>query len=260
MSESFEEAPPWSRGRWVTVAGLIFCLHVGGLFFLAEWRPVAAAVPIKDLKVAWLPSSQSGDSILDNFTLSDPTMFSVIGAKGFSGPAWLTVEPPAFEIPEWREPGYWHTQNVAILGQALSVYVRRQAADSTVTAPKAFAPAVARIRTDVLTATKSRIHIEGALRDRFKMDGVSLKTWETDGLLNPTYIEVAVDSQGAVFSARIESAGPIPAPMQTAADQYALQIARALLFAPVQSKPGGEPLTRGRLMFQWGTVEKSVAP
>jgi len=97
-------------------------------------------------------------------------------------------------------------------------------------------------------AGNSALHIEGELAQGKWLNPVSLTNWPYADVIAPSRVQVLVDVDGDVVSAVLL---PPDNPGEThydAADQRALELARAARFSP------SSRLTVGRLIFNWRTV------
>lgn len=249
----------WRGTRWAAVVGLLFAVHAGALFFFSGWRPAEAAGRDAALVVRLAGRESGSPPMLDQLLLNDPALFARVGASGFSGPAWLQIQPPDFVLPEWTAPDRWLTQNVAGLGLDFRAYVRSHGG-SVEPVPRPATPGLNGDAPPVTPplATTSQLHVEGDLRTRAAWTPFALKAWPHDDLLEDSVVEVQVTPEGRVFSARLLGAPGVRPPVQLAADDHALEIARGLAFKPLPDAvaPAG-PLTGGRISFQWRTVPPS---
>jgi hypothetical protein len=98
-------------------------------------------------------------------------------------------------------------------------------------------------------ADNSMLQIEGELAQRTWLNPVSLPSWPYADLIAPSRVQVLVDAAGDVVSAvLLPSDDPeVTASHYDAADQRALELARAARFSP------SSQMTIGRLIFDWRT-------
>lgn len=89
----------WPSRRWWLAVALV----VAGQFALVLWLGDATrAVPRRsdhEPAIALAPGLSA--ALLEEW---NPTLFAWSGPRGFSGPAWLRVAPPANQSYEWMEP------------------------------------------------------------------------------------------------------------------------------------------------------------
>ena len=87
------------------------------------------------------------------------------------------------------------------------------------------------------------MQIEGELAQRQLPSEISLTNWPYADVLQPCVVQVLVDAAGNVVSTVILTSSGYDA-----ADQRALELARALSFKPASR------LAVGRVIFNWHTV------
>jgi TonB family protein len=99
-------------------------------------------------------------------------------------------------------------------------------------------------------AQNSTMQIEGELAQRQLLPSqISLTNWPYADVLAPCVVQVLVDAAGNVVSTVLLTPSGYDA-----ADQSALEIARALRFTPLSH------LTFGRIIFNWHTVPPAASP
>ena len=72
-------------------------------------------------------------------------------------------------------------------------------------------------------------------------------------VLADTRVQVLVNADGLIFSPRLLNPSGVQDLVQRAADQHAIELTRALRFAPATASPA--PPEQGTLVFQWHTTE-----
>ena len=244
------EPPPqnknrWSLNRWLIIIALVFAVHVLLLFLFGARKQisarVAAAAPV--LRLAGSP-----DELL---ALKDPTLFALPRSGDFATVVWLqppVVTPPMNRLSEptnWLELSadelmgvfnrFMQTNQVAGVALQLKPPVRLSAPETPVE------PALAQ---------QSAMRLEGDLTQRRLLAPVDPPSWPYADVIAPTRVQVLVDEAGDVVSATLlPSDNSLEALNHSdAADQQALELARAARFAPATS------LTIGQMIFTWRTV------
>jgi hypothetical protein len=103
--------------------------------------------------------------------------------------------------------------------------------------------------------------VEGELSRRPLVKQPALRSWLHTDLLADTRVQVIVSAEGLVFSPRLAGATAARNPVQRAADQHAIELARTLRFTPLPraGSQGPGALTEGELVFQWHTMEAPVS-
>ena len=196
MSNEMEELPPWRPLRWMVAVVLVLLLHLGGIYMLSGWTPPQPPREAAEFKVRLLTTDNAGQTLLDRYSLRDPTMFATISSNDFSFPAWLNVEPPPFNLPEWSDPQRWLTQRSDTLGDTFRQYVRANLGTTLSVAPASSEPAEP---ATPAPQRSTRLFVQG-LPTRALTQQPDLLAWPSDFVLQPTVIEVLIDSRGWVFS------------------------------------------------------------
>lgn len=258
MSDRLEELPPWGRARWSAAVLLLGLLHLGALFALSDFGPVRPRRAADPFTVRLFTDAHSATALLDSHALNDPTLLAAVNPNGFSGPAWLNVDPPPFRLREWRDEQRWLTQDTTGLGTAFREYVRTNLGTS-LSIVRAPAPPETPPAGPKPTRDEPQIHLTGDLLQRPLMARPELAPMPAPDLLLPTAVEVLVDRDGFVFSPRLRHrpliATPAQAVAQRGADQQALALTRGLRFAPMTQLPASDdfPFTKGDVIFNWTT-------
>jgi hypothetical protein len=232
----------WSRQRWLTLVALVFGAQVALIFALSEkqFPPPRAVLHVPQLTFA--------DSASELIALDDPTLFALPHANDFSLKIY-TNPPPDFR---WTEPpGDLLSPAAENLG---AVFTRFMQTNSFAAPLLDFKPEP-KLSEPVLPlpptfAENSTLHIEGELAKRKWLDTVSLTNWPYADVIAPSRIQVLVDEFGNVVSAvLLPPDDPADAASHyDAADQRALELARAARFSP------SSRLAIGQLIFNWRTV------
>jgi hypothetical protein len=228
----------WSRTRWLAAIAFIFAAHVALVFLFGEKKEI---VPRPAANVPSLNFADRADSLL---ALDDPTLFVLPNAKDFAAPAWLkppAVQPPSFR---WTEPPRPLPLPVGELG---AVFNRLTPANFSGGSTFNFQPAPELSAPMALLQPalpqNSAMRIEGELARRELPAQISLTNWPYADVLAPCVVQLLANAEGGVVSTVLLSSSGYDA-----ADQRALEIARALRFAPSSS------MTFGRVTFNWQTV------
>lgn len=255
MSDEMEELPPWRPVRWGTAVVLILLLHLGGIYLLSGVGLPEPVPSRRDFAVKLLTLPDSGQTLLDRYSLRDPTLFAVVSSRGFSGPAWLNVEPPPFELPTWSDPQRWMTQDLDGLGLTFRRAVEGELGSMLSVAPR---PEPPRDEPRPVASRRTELFVEG-LPTRRLAARPELPGWPSEYVLHPTEIEIFVDARGRVFSPRLLVHPERDLGVgdegwratQTAADQHALALTRRLRFEPVVGRR--DQFSKGRVIVQWVT-------
>ena len=235
----------WPGSRWVAVILLAFAAHVGFIMTFGEIRPAA---PRAVTNVPRLRLAPAADELI---ALNDPTLFArpqqrdFLAAGGLNLPA---VKPPSLR---WTEPPRWLPLTGDGLGAVFAGFLQTNYFAGHELdfkpAPELSAPS---LPVAPALAQNSTMQIEGRLAQRQLPFEMSLTNWPYPDVLAPCVVQVLVDAAGNVVSAVVlpSENGWTAAEHYAAADQQALELARALRFAPA-SQP-----TVGKIIFNWHTV------
>jgi len=230
--------------------GALFAVQVALIFLFSRQPPEPALAPAHPGRVLLAPTLASAAA---DAWMTDPAQFALASPDGFSGRVWrertvLRVEPRL-----WTEPPRWLARDLNELG-------RLPAALPLAPAPPAVAeavpvvPAAVSIPTGRLQ-TRSLVRVEGDLASRPLARPLELPSWETTDVLQPSTVQVLVRGDGSVVSATLLTRSGLPA-----ADQRALDLARAARFAPLASPADAQRFQWGQFVFVWHALEPAPAP
>jgi len=252
-SQAAPEAPPkrepsgagWPLNRWLMLIVLVFAVHVLLLFVFGARKQVVSRA------AADAPTLRLADSSDELLALKDPTLFALPRSGDFVTAAWS--QPPVVTQPSfrWMEPPRWLPLSADELMAVFSQFMQSNRVASfalqlkppvKLSAPSPpFGPALAQ---------NSTMRVEGDLTQRRLLTPMELPSWPYADVIAPTKVQVLVDEAGDVVSATLlPSDNSLEALSHSdAADQRALELARAAHFAPATR------LTIGQMIFTWRTV------
>ncbi len=232
----------WSRQRWLTLVSLVFTAQVALIFALGK-KHIPPPRPVVNV-----PQLTLADSSSELIALDDPTLFALPPAND-SASKMYAIPPPDFR---WTEPpGELLSPAAENLGAIFTRFMQTNqfAAFSLDFKPE---PKLSEPILPLLPAfaDNSTLHIEGELAQRTWLNPVGLPSWPYADVIAPSRVQVLVDAAGDVVSAvSLPSDNPeATASHYAAADQRALELARAARFSP------SSQMTVGRLIFDWRTV------
>jgi hypothetical protein len=235
----------WSQKRWLAVIVVIFAAHVALIFILGEKgeivpRPVENAPSLK--------LANDSDELL---ALNDPSLFALPNPKDFASSVWLKM--PDVKQPSFRfmESPRWLPLSAENLGATFQQFMQTNYFAGYQLdfkpQPKLSEPV---LPMEPALAQSSTIQIVGELTQRRLLNEINPPSLPFNDVIPRSIVQVLVDAAGNVVSAvllpsenSLEAAGHYDA-----ADQHALEIARAARFAP------SPRLTFGRLIFNWHTI------
>jgi hypothetical protein len=242
----------WTLGRWLLALGIVFAGQVGLIFLLGEHSvaPARTRGPAPGFRLVSPTASEW-------LALVDPTLFALPHQQGFSGKAWLhpfSQKLPSFDLSQSPE---WLPLPVSEFGRSFDQFMETNQAGAM--QPLAVAESeltVPEIASQPVLPVESSLRREGGLAKRQLAKPIPLKSWAHETLLTNTVVHLFVNANGRTFSPTLLP----PGSGLKEADQYALEQARAALFAPIpprgpQAASNPPPqLTSGELIFQWHTV------
>jgi TonB family protein len=233
------------------MVALIFGVQVGLIFWLGGTAPIRPRPTAAGLILHLAQPASAELRALD-----DPTLFTLPHPQGFSGPVWLRMPWPELRSFEWSAP----SNHVFLALDQPGVVFNRLVETNEFRAlrlparPEAV-PAIPDLPPLAILADQSVLQTEGSLAQRRLLAPFELKSWPNPDILKNSVVQAVMDDEGRPVSVTLLSGSGSPA-----ADQYALEKARAARFEPVnrnrvQSAPGAAAhLSWGKLIFRWHTI------
>lgn len=197
-------------------------------------------------------------------SVRDPTLFALVNQRGFSGDAWLKNAPREHHAAEWTEPPQLLGADVNQLGFVTAGGKSSNTTAAAVVAGKS-APRLSAKSVPLPPLTRqTTLTREGDLAKRPIKLAPPLPALTAADVLVPTTIEVLVNREGDLVSARLLSGTGVKSAPQKLADQRALELAKLIRFESVAaaagaSASGATGLTWGRITFRWHTIEPAEA-
>ncbi|HNU99229.1 MAG: energy transducer TonB [Verrucomicrobia bacterium] len=239
----------WDRARWWGSVAGVFLLQVIIILVLSP-RPPLSATPaqrLARLRLITQPISQA--QLESRMWLSDPAEIALVSARGFSGPVWLQLPRMESGLRHWTEPPRWLTQDVSRLA-TLPILPETEPVRFPLPAAPAATPFLGATSASSSSAPpQSTVRVEGDLARRRRLDSPELPSWPYNDVLAATTVQLVVDRNGSVLAANLLTRSGLPA-----ADQRALELARAAQFEQANPASGASSLTWGQMMFQWQAV------
>lgn len=259
MNADVATGPVWSRSRWVGMVSLVFGVQILSVFSLSERRPVIQRrVPDRPV-ISLVLNAEANARLQQVETVRDPTLFALVNQRGFSGRAWLLNPPREHSTTEWIEPPQLLGADVNQLSFTPSATGMSNAEPTSILDGKS-AP---RLKMKLLPQTplthRTTLRIEGRLEGRGVQSQPELPALPLSDVLAPTTIEVIVNQEGNVISARSAAVRGGKGGAQDVADQQALELVKAIRFEPLPPDPNtrvpqASKLTWGRVIFHWQTI------
>ena len=237
--ESKSGTAGWSRQRWLVSVALVFAAQVALVFALGEkhFPPVRAVAKVPQLALA--------DSASEVMALDNPALFVLPHANDFASVVWTNIR--VVKQPDF--PGELRSPGAGNLGAGFIGFMQTNPFAAPLLdfkpGPKVSEPFLSLLP---VFASISTLQIEGELAERKWLNSVSLTNWPYADVIYPSRVQVLVDADGDVVSAVLLPPDNPGDAHDAAADQHALELARAARFEPAPR------LTVGRLIFNWHTV------
>jgi hypothetical protein len=238
----------WGWRRWLAVILLLFAAQIGMVWWLSAPPPAPRSLLHEPVVMA-LVDRHANERLLDSIAASDPALFALGSARGFSG-AWIGFTPATPRPADWSEPDRYAGIDSNALGNAFRQYVQQNSSRPRVR-PEKPVPAVAALQTPGhLFAAESVLTATGEIASRLPAAPVKLPAWPNAELLAPTTVQLLVNAEGMVLTARLLQSSGL-----AVADRLAMELAKGTQF---QSVPVGRSAS-GNLIFNWKTVPPVVS-
>jgi hypothetical protein len=251
----------WSPRRWIYTILIVVAIHVVLIIHLGERAASLGPPPGFGASIELAADVWSEKQLAE---ASDPTLFALPHPRGFSGQAWFTFTPLGHEVADWSEPPRWLTLNTNRLGTDFSQLVDTRKSSPLLVADMPMPPLAG---VDLLLPpqpmrSKSGFRLEGDLTKRSLLEPIELPSLPATDLLTNSVVQLIVDASGFAFSAVLLSNTGQKEGGQRDADQLALKTASSTRFEPLRlpagPKPKPEPVSIGRMVFEWHTIEPKI--
>ena len=248
-------ASGWSRQRWLAAIFLVFGGQIGLIFWLSDRAPITPRVP------AFAPTFQPAPrSQAELIAIQNPTLFALPQPESFSGLALARQNSDLHSILnrsfEWTSLPAWLTLTRAQLDASFDLLVQQHRPafrhGLALGAPELTLPIAEPLPGG---PQRSQLRFAGALAQRQLLAPPSLPGFAAADLLSNTVVRLAVSPEGLALSSVLsEKSG------SSAADAYAMNLARMLRFAPKNAGalPSKEPelgaTDWGTAVFEWAAL------
>ena len=238
----------WTPGRWLMLIGLVFVAHVVLIYIFGA---KITAAPGAAVSHGGVPQLTLADNSSELIALDDPTLFALPHGNDLAATDEMGKNQPSFR---WTGPsGELASPAAESLGAVFSRFMETNpfagVQPDFKPEPELGGPGLS---SAIVTALpqNSTLQITGDLAKRQLRGEITLPLLPWNGVIAPSRVQALVDAAGDVVSAVLlppdnatEAAG-----RAEKGDTKALQIARALRFAPASRAMFGE------LVFNWRTV------
>lgn len=261
MNGDSPESPPWSRQRWVALVLAVFALHLGALFLISSRSEKVQRRADSRAAVRWLTDPASARKTLDALLLNDPTLLAMASPRGFSGAAWMRPQSPEYRVSEWTDTERSLAQPTNSLGGAFQQFAGTSQSSIFDPARKPVAPPATVAAAQPALRNASRLRVEGPASRRPIIQPPALRSWPHADVLADSRVQVFVTDEGLIFSPRLAGGG-VKTPAQRAADDHALDLARAIRFEPLPKSTGSRSVAHveATLVFEWHTTAPPAPP
>jgi TonB family protein len=244
---SAAEPFPWSVRRWILAFLLVLTAQFGLVFWFSKNPRATPALAKPRTHLTFLMGRNAPGQRRHLTDQGDPTLFALVTAEGFSGPAWLKAPQLDYQPVHPPEPLRWLTLPLEELADDFAEFVQTNLLSEDLVADR-LPPALAQpsVPTPVVVASTA-LKVEGPLRARRRLADRRLPQ-ASEPILTNTVVRVLVDQSGAPVSAALLSSSGATKP-----DQDALDFARTARFAPA-NRSAESGLTSGDLVFQWARI------
>jgi hypothetical protein len=239
---------PWPRRRFQGF--VLLCLAAQVLFILlfGERHVRALKPPLFTTGIHLVSDAWSMGQLAAFTELSDPSVFALPSAEGFSRAGWLTYQPVPDEFAEAPDEPKWLQLDPETLGRDLAGYIATNAPRPLRMGDESM-PQIAGLQprpSAELEFPESELHIAGALARRKLLTPPDLPSWPHADVLTNSVVHMLVDADGAPISTALVSGSG-----SKEADNYALVMSRRLRFKPERAR---EAITSGTANFLWHTL------
>ena len=239
----------WTRRRWLTTMAVLLAAHFGVVLYFGE-RSHRLPRALRSKTSMYLSVDPWSARQLSEFPMAgDPALFALPSLNGFSGKAWLTFREMDYPLNNWTSPPAYLTLDVSRLATPSAA----DESNSLYSIPVAGRPLPDLVNAQLSVppppiATGSELFIEGDVVKRRLLEQVDVPSWAYADVLTNTLVQVLVDAEGQILSARLLVSSGLKA-----ADDYALKRAATARFEPV-ANAGPSSCMFGRLVFHWHTT------
>jgi hypothetical protein len=274
MKSTTSDCLLWSRGRFLSIVGVLFVVQVGLILLFSDRSRLLPPLSAPSVRYRAMGASVGEDQLIRQFFVGDPAVFPLPNPHGFSGQGWLSARPSTYKEEIQLEPQLWLDLDsnrlrsdfpvlpISVL-QFMSGVVARLGTNFPAlpagSSPNFSGLAEQRTRREEpwpvflaseIVPAQSVFRLEGGLNDRLLGGVPALRSWPSEKLLANSVVQIAVDSVGEVIATKLGASCGL-----AEADTEAVATARALRFRPTPSAG----TQWGEAIFQWQTTEPPTA-
>ena len=256
MSVVALESVPWSNRRWFWTILLVLTAHFLLVGWLSGQKKSALPLPRVETQIRLGSDALAQDRVSGLAPVSDPTLFALANPHGFSGEAWLKMQPFPYETTNRLESPRWLPPAADGLGADFARFVETNLSVTFHLAEK-HPPLFFEVREPALPSRlQVALVIEGDLARRRLIGAPELPAADPGTIPTNCVINVKITPDGYSFSPPVVLTSSGSANF----DKKASDFAKAARFNPVGAAGAtnlfpSATLTFGNLVFQW-----SLAP
>lgn len=234
----------WTNRKFIFVVVLVLGFHLALIFLFGTKKQI---VPVL---VGPMPHLQLADGVSELIALSNPTLFARPNAHDLVSSFWR--QPPAAPQTsfDWPKLSHYLAPDPTGFGSVFHEFVQNS---RPAEAPVDFKPQPAVIlpEMDLVNPVpqNTTLRFSDELVRRPLLETISPPVWPRNDVIEPSTVQVLVDSDGMVDSSVV-----LKSSRDNGADQLALQLVRRLRFAPARQ------LMFGEITFFWCTVPTNAPP
>jgi hypothetical protein len=255
----------WTWMFWLGAIAVVLVLHLVLILIFGTRKTPVAIAPSKNTPSLAL----AGEAAQGWLGLNDATLFALPDKDGFAGIMWVALPPLPIRRQDWTEDPRWLAATDSLtateLGARFNSFVQTNRFAGVHLEYNLEPPAVAPVTTvGPPFAQMSTLQIVGDIAKRPLLNPVKLPSWSFNDVIPPSLVQVLVDAAGNVVSATLlppQNYDDTPPARDAEADQYAVQMAREALFAPLSATSAEvipvSHLSVGQLIFNWQTVPQT---
>lgn len=250
MSAITSDYAPWSKRRWCLTVLFVLVLQYAAVVWLSQ-APASGASTTRTASAIRLLSDEGQPPLEEWSADSDPTLFALAHPLGFSGRAWMQLEPFPYRRANWVDHPQGLRPDPAELADNLAA-LAGTGGGPRFPASEKILPQLYEVTTQPAPLMlEPKVRVEGDLAGWRLISSQEPPGPEPGLVHSQAEIQIAVNARGQVVGAN-----PVSGSGSAAVDRALLDYAKRALFDPpaVRDELGsnlGGSVTFGRLILQW---------
>jgi TonB family protein len=248
--------PRWSTRRWLLTIAVVLLLQLAVVLAFSVRRLPPPRAPGASPAIRVLENGGSRRGSLPPGT--DPTVFTLVSRRGFSGRGWIDFDFVAYESRDWQDEPRWLELRPAYFGAEFrKLAARLTPSQALPDKPPPRPPALSVAPVPLRPHTTWELSAE--LRGRPLMEPVELPDWPHPDVLGHTVLQLTVLAGGDVLSVNLLRRCGL-----AAADARAMESFARARFRPLPREGAGSfapsPATIGTVTVAWVTRPPEPVP